>query len=692
VVTRVAVLGGGMAALATAFELTRTPERRERFDVTIHQTGWRLGGKCASGRNQAVRDRIEEHGLHLWFGSYDNACELMRACYEELDRPPSAPLATFDDAFKPSDEVVLYDQYAGCWSQMVTTFRRHPGQPGDGAPIGGFWALVQRVLEHVGDVWLGVRPSTTPERHPAPDWLAGIGDELRHQLAGDVEDVLRVATGLARHRCEHGTVPVSHDLELLCKLLDAFRHWLWDHEVAHRLDDDRLRQSFTRIDGCCSMVIGLIRDDVLEKGFDPLDREELSAWLLRHGLQPVSLQSPFVRSWYSGAFAFVGGHPETPDAAAGTGVHAILRQHFTYKGAIVLKMQAGMGDAVIAPFYEVLTARGVGVEFFSRVAALGLSPDHRHVDTIELVRQATTTDGSPYRPLIDVKGLPCWPSEPLLDQLVPGSPQSGWDFGTGPPEGTPRTLRRGVDFDVAVLAMSVAALPAVCRELLADDGNQRFRQGVESASTVATQALQVWTRPDPPGLGWTHGGDVTSTYVEPLDTYCDMSHLVPREAWTAADGVGGIAYFCGVQLDGSSGEDRAGATQRAHDDGRAFLDRDVTGYWPTAGPGGAAVGFDWDNLVDIENRSGLARFEGQYWRANVAPTERYVLSRTGSMEARLRCDESGYENLVLAGDWTKNGLDLGCVEAAVMSGREAARAVLGEPVDVPGEDRRWIDR
>jgi len=34
---------------------------------------------------------------------------------------------------------------------------------------------------------------------------------------------------------------------------------------------------------------------------------------------------------------------------------------------------------------------------------------------------------------------------------------------------------------------------------------------------------------------------------------------------------------------------------------------------------------------------------------------------------------------VVAGDWTANGLDFGCVEAAVASGRLAANAISGFP-------------
>lgn len=61
---KVAILGGGMGAIATAFALTdpQNPTRNQ-YDITLYQMGWRLGGKGASGRNQAIADRIEEHSL-----------------------------------------------------------------------------------------------------------------------------------------------------------------------------------------------------------------------------------------------------------------------------------------------------------------------------------------------------------------------------------------------------------------------------------------------------------------------------------------------------------------------------------------------------------------------------------------------------------------------------------------------------
>ena len=70
---KVAVLGGGVGGLTAAFELTATPQLRERYEVTVYQLGWRVGGKGASGRNAPSRTESRNMGLHVWFGFYDNA-------------------------------------------------------------------------------------------------------------------------------------------------------------------------------------------------------------------------------------------------------------------------------------------------------------------------------------------------------------------------------------------------------------------------------------------------------------------------------------------------------------------------------------------------------------------------------------------------------------------------------------------
>src|SRR3990172_9851111 len=90
--TRVAILGSGLGAMATAFELTATSELRRRFQVTVYQQGWRLGGKAACGRALRRQERVEEHGLHMMMGWYEHVFALLRAAYDEWERLPNNPL------------------------------------------------------------------------------------------------------------------------------------------------------------------------------------------------------------------------------------------------------------------------------------------------------------------------------------------------------------------------------------------------------------------------------------------------------------------------------------------------------------------------------------------------------------------------------------------------------------------------
>jgi len=78
-------------------------------------------------------------------------------------------------------------------------------------------------------------------------------------------------------------------------------------------------------------------------------------------------------------------------------------------------------------------------------------------------------------------------------------------------------------------------------------------------------------------------------------------------------------------------------------------------------------------------RGAMARLETQYYRVPYNPSERYVLSAPGTVHKRLMAWDSGYANLVMAGDWTLNPISAGCIEATVQSGAMAAQALAGVP-------------
>ena len=115
---KIAVLGGGIGALATAAELTNDPDWQKNYDITIYQMGWRLGGKGASGRNRDISDRIQEHGIHLWMGFYENAFQMIRRIYDEAHQKNLMPQSPFTDArkaFSPMNFTPMMEQVGTDW-------------------------------------------------------------------------------------------------------------------------------------------------------------------------------------------------------------------------------------------------------------------------------------------------------------------------------------------------------------------------------------------------------------------------------------------------------------------------------------------------------------------------------------------------------------------------------------------------
>ena len=127
---RIAMVGGGVGAMTAAFWLTNTEGWQQRYQIDVYQMGWRLGGKGASGRNAEIAQRIEEHGLHIWFGFYDNAFSVMQQAYKELGRPSTSPLAGWTDAFKPQHFVCLAELIESDWRVWPVETPELPGTPG----------------------------------------------------------------------------------------------------------------------------------------------------------------------------------------------------------------------------------------------------------------------------------------------------------------------------------------------------------------------------------------------------------------------------------------------------------------------------------------------------------------------------------------------------------------------------------
>ena len=281
---------------------------------------------------------------------------------------------------------------------------------------------------------------------------------------------------------------------------------------------------------------GIAADGLLtaDGGFAAVDDQDYRDWLAGHGAARETLESPLIRGLYDLVFAYEGGDPQRPRFSAGLGLQLATRMFLDYKGAIFWHMQAGMGEVIFAPIYEVLERRGVRFRFFHRVDGLGLSEDGRRIDVVRLSQQADLADGrEDYDPLVKVKGLPCWPAAPLAAQLGHlREPAAALESHAGGSAASVE-LHDGRDFDAVVFGLSVGMVPLVAGELMAR--HPRWRDMAEHLGTVSTQSFQVWLREDQRALGWRGPERITlSGYVEPFDTWASMGHLIEREDWPVA--------------------------------------------------------------------------------------------------------------------------------------------------------------
>ena len=691
-----------MAALATAFELTEGQWRDEFERVTVYQRGWRLGGKGASSRGP--HGRIEEHGLHVLLGYYDETFDLMRRCYAELDRArsdPSCPIRTWDDAVAPSNLIGVLDQHDDEWQPWVARFSSVAGNPaGSGAkpspstPLAAGELVVRslRLLldffaslpasDPSGDGAISLSASPTPPASGAARAASPLVDVLRGASLLGLTLPLTWAERAARQVASgKGNRELARELpSLVAPIRRALRGALRAHVAA--------RRSYDLIELVTTNLYGIMVDGLLSRpdGFASMNDLDYREWLLRHGIDPDALSSPLLRGMYDLVFAYEDGDPSRPRFSAGLGLQLATKMFLEYSGAPFWKMQAGMGEVVFAPLYEVLRERGVEFRFFHRVDALRVGKDGRSIAAIDLGVQAEVARGDEsYDPLVAVKGLPCWPAAPLGAQLRNDDVLEGVDLESfwSPRRDTgARTLEVGQDFDAVVFAIPLGMVPHLCGELLAS--SPAWRSMVDHVGVVATQAFQLWLGEDEASLGWSApSGATLSGFVTPFDTWASMSHLLAAEDWPESHAPRSIAYFCSVLAKPEAADGRPdieGANQAVRDRAQRFLDRDVVSLWPAAVDNG---GFRWSLLCDgsPSGVSGAARLDTQYWRANIDPSDLYVQSLPGTDQYRLQPGRTGFTNLAVAGDWTDCGLNAGCIEAATRSGQLAAQAVREQLAD-----------
>ena len=672
-VNRIAIVGGGCAGIATALELS-SANNPVPVDITIYQMGWRLGGKGASGRG--VNDRIEEHGLHLWLGFYENAFRIMRECYAELDRDPNrCPIATFNDAFIRDSQVsVAESNLDGSWDIWRANFPETTDEPGLNKPGDSPFSF-GRYMSMTLSLAVSLLSSVMPDSKEKGGRGDGLEAQLKTllglpQLAG-AQAILEIAS--VTQQLLQATPQALFNADV-SQAIERLQDMAASHIRTVTLTDDNARRIWTILDLIFACLKGVYRFDLYRHphGFDAINEYDWLEWLQLNGATEETIDSAFVRgSCYDLTFAYRDGDPSKHAFAAGVALRCALRMFFTYRGAIFWKMTAGMGDIVFAPAYEVLRRRGVKFKFFHKLSHVSVAKDSKgqHVNALRMERQADIT-GEQYEPLVNIKGLPCWPSQPLYDQFLGegGFPSATELESQDGPSSTPVLLEVNKDFDMVVLAVSIDTIKDVCTELI--DASPAWRDMTKHVTSVATQAAQIWMKPDMTDLGVKGPPGNLSGFVTPFDTWADMSVLIEKESWDE-ETPKSLAYFCSALseeqarrvLEAGVENKQAALEALVESNLGSFLNHEIQHLWPNA-----------KNPCDY-----LTRNNHTFVSANYFGSDRYVQSLPGTIRHRISPLDRTFDNLTIAGDWTRNGIDAGCVEAAVMSGLLASHAISEYP-------------
>ncbi|MCH9661545.1 MAG: NAD(P)-binding protein [Bacteroidetes bacterium] len=727
---KVVILGSGMSSLTSAYELTSYENWQDHYDITIYQMGWRLGGKTATGRGP--NERIQEHGIHIAQGWYENAFRLIQDSYKECEKHnlmPDSPFQSWDDGFDREDTTLLthFDPKTNQWIKKNIVFPSNEYIPGQGGPL-PFSAIIKKAIGLVLEILFGIDPNKDKAMHEAVHRSIGINvpehHPIWHKFKSNFETFVK--DKVFKHEGEKLLHYVNDLIEKMSDL-DGENHQ--DRKDHHSI----IKEIFNMLSKWAAKIIDVMADhneyfywlavfvefglvnmkgtfeDVYNPETHELEYERINhldyrKWLKEHGASERLLTSAMVRFLYTGTFHNLTGNDEQGSLAAGVGLH-FLTNSAGYKGSFVWKFKAGTADTMITPIYLVLKHRGVKFKFFHKVEQVHYS-DSGEIKKISMAEQVTLKNDT-YDPTYKFKGLDVWPGEPLYNQIKDDQAKAlkegnydleeawcGWkNVGE-------ISLEQGKDYDYVVLGIPIDVLggnEGICKEII--DNNTAWHNMYHNVKSIPTMSMQLWIKPTLKELGMNLSdwgfpeGALPNlvTYADPQYSFIDMSQVMPYEDWNE-DQPGVLIYYTGSFLDPEVIPPYSDH-QYPHDQLERIMRvseqwlRDKMGwFFPKATTLEYPEGMRLDVIHDFSKvaKTNYARLKTQFFRANVNPTDRYTLSLPGSNKFRLKAGESGFDNLIITGDWINFGVNVGYYEGAIIAGLQAGQ-VVREKLGLPSE-------
>lgn len=627
----------------------------------------------------------------------------MAEVYEEAGIEPT--FGTLSENFLPRNYFVMQQRWKGGWAPWHVCYASNDLVPGfeGGAEPPLYWGIpMTEAIPSLGRlIWNLVSPDLVHMLNPVPPIS---GTPTPGEGHGPLEKVLDefalfgtgaiVAVVQALDPDEHLHAPVAF-------FLSGVRRMAW--ALADAAPDClQTRRTALATDFVLTHAIGLMRDGLLDDddaarhaAWGPLDEIDWRDWLKSHGARPMTADSCFTRIFYDAIAAYDGGLESQPAFAASAAIRALLSSLTNYRGAFAYQMAREIGDSCVAPWVAALEQRGVTFHYFHRVRELIPNVAGTHIDAVQVEVQANVL-APPYDPFVSIAGRPCWRGAPDWPQLD----ESGVDgddlhtFYTQHVRGT-TTLSRGTDYDELVFALPIQVATFVCPKLIAD-ASKPWSDAVLADPGVATQSLRMYLNAPRKDFWGDHPAPVLGAYVHDFATWEDNEEMMAWEGW-GADPPKAIATVFGAMptaplpappWDSSfPGSRNAIARMNA----LQFCQNDAAALWPGLDDGGGSL--DWSVLYDPRNGGsnvGSVRFAYQHVVANDGPYERYSQVLPKTLKKRMTQGGSGYDGLWLAGDWTRNGVEIACIEGAVLSGVLCANHLLTQEGITPTDPYYWI--
>jgi len=569
---KIAILGGGPSALSTAYFFTTLPDWQSQYDITIYTLGWRLGGKCASSRDDTA-GRIEEHGIHIFGSFYHNIFNVTKACNEAVGwKMAPEGVDSMEKMFFETNMGVTLDYKASTNKNKASYYRgfsflpHNSGKPWEGAAwtanpkefiqtmvssiIGLFKTFVNPKMKPVNErdltVWQKILKffghTASPEEASAS----------AHTQVGILERLLET------HLPHLVKVPEEGKMnKIAAKFFEIFRKLIQKIMEATSELGSHLKNFFATIDFYVTLLRGFLVDELYEKDIDIIDSEEWNDWLSRHGMAPFAFTTSIVKAPLNINFHYKNGDTTTPASMSAATYLSFALRFLLGKGGYAYRFLAGTGEVVIGPLYQTLKDRGIKFQFFTKVKDLVIDEDD-NVTEVLYDLQATQKEGGPlsYSPLKPerVADWTVWPHDPNYDQLVEGEQlkaekidlESWWTPWKIPEANQNLKLVKGEDFDELVLGISIGAFPYIAKKLI--DASPVWKKMVDGLPAIQTMAYQIWMDESPTDLGFPlipkGNWGITASWLFPASDVADFSDLIDQETWPEPKPKG-LLYFCG---------------------------------------------------------------------------------------------------------------------------------------------------